>query len=274
MSDRPAIHRLLDPAFAFLTDVRSIARDSAELVRQTAATSRMGGQIGWPLAIGAGLVSIGTVLVCLMTVHFLVWAFPEQPLWAAYAEVGVALLATGTIFLLVARKRLQEFDRVKTQSARIMEDAANAADHAGETVDAARQSLDVAAETAREIVDWKEQFDKHPWAVLAGTIALGYAGGSMLKRDGPRGGPSGEADSLARHLEPELTRLKGLAIGALFGILRDAVTKSTAEPVEHELEEVIDDITAKLGGTPVHGPVLNHSHGNGSSQARIEDAIR
>lgn len=271
MADRAAINRFSDPLFAFLADVRSIARDSAELVRQTAATSRMSGHIGWPLALGAGAVFIGTVLVCLMMVQFLVWAFPAQPIWAAYAEVGTALLAIGSVFLLVARKRLQEIDRVKAQSARVMEDAANAAEHAGETVDAARQSLDIAAETAREIMDWREQFDKHPWAVLAGTVALGYAGASMLK-ESPRSRRARDERPLADYLEPELMRLKGLAIGALLGIVRDAVTKPASGAVEEELEDVIDDITTKLGGRPVEGPVLNHVHGNGASRIRADDA--
>lgn len=57
-------------------------------------------------------------------------------------------------------------------------------------------------------------------------------------------------------LEPELRRLKGLAIGTLLGAARDALERSVPEPLGPQLAGVVNDITTKLGGEPLRGPVL------------------
>jgi hypothetical protein len=63
--------------------------------------------------------------------------------------------------------------------------------------------------------------------------------------------------SLADALAPELGKLKGLAIGALFGVMRDAITRSVPEQMGPQLAEVMDNITVKLGGRPFSGPILD-----------------
>jgi len=56
--------------------------------------------------------------------------------------------------------------------------------------------------------------------------------------------------------DTELTKLKGLAIGTLLGVVRDLLARSVPEKVGPQLGEVVDSITTKLGGQPIRGPVL------------------
>jgi ElaB/YqjD/DUF883 family membrane-anchored ribosome-binding protein len=50
---------------------------------------------------------------------------------------------------------------------------------------------------------------------------------------------------------PEIDRLKGLAIGALFSTVREVVTRSMSSDVAQPISEVVDGITTKLGGEPL-----------------------
>jgi ElaB/YqjD/DUF883 family membrane-anchored ribosome-binding protein len=59
----------------------------------------------------------------------------------------------------------------------------------------------------------------------------------------------------------ELTKLKGLAIGTLFGVVRDMVTRSAPPQLAPDLAEVINHLTVKLGGKPIEGPVLDTFRG-------------
>ena len=58
--------------------------------------------------------------------------------------------------------------------------------------------------------------------------------------------------------EAEITKLKGLAIGTVLGVVRDMITQSGPEQMKAELADVIDSITVKLGGKPIPGPVLKN----------------
>ena len=62
---------------------------------------------------------------------------------------------------------------------------------------------------------------------------------------------------LASKFEPELNKLKGLALGTVFGLVRNWVAESSPPEVGSRISQVIDDFTRKLGGEPVHGPLLN-----------------
>jgi len=50
---------------------------------------------------------------------------------------------------------------------------------------------------------------------------------------------------------PEIDKLKGLAIGALMGTLRETVSQAAPKNVQEPLVDVIDRVTEKLGGDPV-----------------------
>jgi hypothetical protein len=52
----------------------------------------------------------------------------------------------------------------------------------------------------------------------------------------------------------EIETVKGLAIGAVMGVARDMITQSSPEKMKAALEDVIDGITVKIGGEPLHAP--------------------
>jgi ElaB/YqjD/DUF883 family membrane-anchored ribosome-binding protein len=71
-------------------------------------------------------------------------------------------------------------------------------------------------------------------------------------------GPSdaGWLSAVNNQFGPELTQLKGLAIGTVLSVVRDLIIQSVSEPMKAELGDVMDRITVKLGGEPFQGPVL------------------
>jgi hypothetical protein len=54
----------------------------------------------------------------------------------------------------------------------------------------------------------------------------------------------------------EISKLKGLAVGTLMGVLRDMISNTTPEPLRKEVANVIDSATLKLGGKPIAGPLI------------------
>ncbi len=90
-------------------------------------------------------------------------------------------------------------------------------------------------------------------------------GGSSQRRpeDGrSTNGVSGKADhgflsDLGQQFEGEIHKLKGLALGTMFGVVRDMIASSAPPQLSSPLAEVIDSVTVKLGGQPVRGPVLS-----------------
>jgi len=88
------------------------------------------------------------------------------------------------------------------------------------------------------------------------------------------GGRSAEAAPAAEERQPswfsslgetfgeELSKLKGLALGATIGVLRDMLTSSAPEPLRPQLSEVVNSFTSKLGGRVFDEPIVQP--GNGS----------
>lgn len=58
---------------------------------------------------------------------------------------------------------------------------------------------------------------------------------------------------LADALEPEMAKLKGLAVGTLAGVIRDMITEAAPEQMRSELADIIDHATVKVGGEPIRG---------------------
>ncbi len=280
MAERITKGALSSQASGVLTDVRVLARDTAELLRQVMESSHATRQTGWFLIAGMGAVLVGSILLCLMFVQLLAWSFPDQPLWVWYAAVGAPVLGAGIVLTAVGRRSLKSLTPLQQQSANVVRDATAAAEHVGQTVEIARQSLHDTAESVREAFDLREQFNKRPWLVIGGAASLGYVGGVLLHDDGlRRPAPSANAATddlsrargtvarLAQQLAPEVAQLKGLALGALLGMVRDLAVKSTPQRMENEVADVITGITVKLGGSPVQGAALGGSpNANGASR--------
>jgi hypothetical protein len=60
-----------------------------------------------------------------------------------------------------------------------------------------------------------------------------------------------QASSWLSEFTPEISRLKGMALGALLGTAREMITKSMPGQMGQHLSEIVDNITTKLGGEPM-----------------------
>ena len=121
--------------------------------------------------------------------------------------------------------------------------------------------------TVRNTFDLKLHVRQHPWTVLAGATTLGFLFGTHSSRNPAQKGkdtgpapdhevaaasPSPSASNgsngtdtphsiaedksswlanLGETLQPEITELRGILIGALFGLVRDIVRKQVSSPV-------------------------------------------
>jgi len=158
-----------------------------------------------------------------------------------------------------------------------------------ETVADVKDAVHETVEDVKETFDITHQVQKHPWAMLGGSIALGFLGGRLLGRssseppwngDWPqaphRQEPPAQAmngnghlgdkqnpepdmlSSLTQQFGPEIDRLKGMAVGAAMGIVRDMIRNAMPEPLKPQMADVVDSFTVKLGGTPMRGSLLSN----------------
>jgi hypothetical protein len=156
-----------------------------------------------------------------------------------------------------------------------------------DTVDVVKDSVHETVQTVKETFDLNRQVQRHPWAMLGGSVALGYVSGRLFdlaaeemrhayarrqaasfaqRNGGPlmaagserSEGPSWLED-LADKFHDEIGQLKGLAIGAALGVARDLLTQSMPEHARGQVTEIMDNVTTKLGGQPFRGPVLPES---------------
>jgi len=166
-----------------------------------------------------------------------------------------------------------------------------------DTVDSVKGLGRDAAETVRETFDLRHHVAAHPWASFGLSVAAGYLGGALLgprsasarighlhsngeayyepryqtfaasHNGGPRPEtsraepeePHGFLHDVGEKFAPEIDKLKGMALGALFGLVRDVVVRAAPEQLGGQLSTLVDDMTRKFGGQPVRGSLLSDS---------------
>jgi len=164
------------------------------------------------------------------------------------------------------------------------------------TVDTVSNAAEQTVETVKETFDLPRQVERHPWLMMAGAVAAGYIGGRLLlpEHTGGRGEPTtsgspfpdsmnrmaaapeprhnGHPDeaksetreskdeswfsSLTDTFGPEINQLKGLAIGAAVGVVRDLVTQSLSGEIGSRLKDWLNKLTERMGGKPFADPLL------------------
>jgi len=155
------------------------------------------------------------------------------------------------------------------------------AETVSETVTDAKEAVAETVKKTERFFDLGRQVNKHPWAVMGGAVAAGFAASVLLSRTGrtieeavetslprreeesyplrqqtmEREEPPSWLGSLMQMFAPQLDELKNLAIAASVGVVRDMVTKSLPAPAQPQVKEMIDNVTTKLGGEPIQdGP--------------------
>lgn len=76
----------------------------------------------------------------------------------------------------------------------------------------------------------------------------------------------------AHSLAPEIDKLKGLAIGTVTSLLRDVVADAIPASIKPKVNQFMDDVTHKLGGEPIQGPVLAHFDMHHEEEAKHHEA--
>jgi len=168
----------------------------------------------------------------------------------------------------------QKLDVLEDRTLGAVEKTADAvvgvAETVGETVETAKDAVvDTVAKTER-FLDLSRHVNRHPWAVMGGAVAAGFAASLLLARAAPRAEqpmrrhapsddgrrppsePAAQPSWLSNMLQtfaPQLEMLKELAIGATVAVARDFAVQSVPKEWAHELGDLFNGLTAKLGGT-------------------------
>jgi ElaB/YqjD/DUF883 family membrane-anchored ribosome-binding protein len=193
----------------------------------------------------------------------------------------------------------QVTDTVQEARSAVTETVETVRDVVHDTVDTVKDTVEETVNTVKETFDLTRQVERHPWAMVGGSVALGFVTGRLVdaaaaelshrpahwREPSPvatfthrNGGPVQEPGStngygasaergvswlgsLASRFHNEIDQLKSLAIGAAIGVARDLIKQNAPEPVRDQVTEIMDGITTKLGGQPVRGQVLSPTLG-------------
>jgi len=175
-------------------------------------------------------------------------------------------------------------EKLETLEGQVRETVQSAKATVEDTIETVKSSVQHTVDSVKQTFDLSQHVDRHPWAMLGGSFVAGFILGNFVEGrrqtrpvslprpdaySKPNGGPSplGYTAPLAPPAEPsflnrflgafdeEIDKVKGMAIGAAMGLLRD-VAKQSLPKLASQIEDVMDSATAKLGGQPVAGPLV------------------
>jgi len=154
-----------------------------------------------------------------------------------------------------------------------------------DTLCTVKGTVDETVGSVKENLDVELQVRRHPLAVLAGAVAAGYVSGMAMQQltqraPAPHYLPSsavtppaptwndrrdeapmparsqGLAETVLSSLEPEIAKVKALAIGAVFNLVKGMARQYVPQTMQPQVGELVDSVTTKLGGKPLHGSIM------------------
>jgi ElaB/YqjD/DUF883 family membrane-anchored ribosome-binding protein len=168
----------------------------------------------------------------------------------------------------------------------------NVKETVADTIETVKGTVDSTVQSVKRTFDVEYQVQQRPWLMMGGSFAAGFLAGRLLPGavrtaeefvsevageapSGPRftsaastrgpeangaAGARGESwlGWVANQFRGELEQARGIAIGALFGLARDWATQNLPGNLAPHVQEVVDNLTAKLGGTRIESPVLEN----------------
>jgi ElaB/YqjD/DUF883 family membrane-anchored ribosome-binding protein len=183
-------------------------------------------------------------------------------------------------------------DKLDTLESHVLDTVHEATDAVSHTVedvksvvDNVTDSLQDTVETVKDAFNFSDHVRRHPWMSLGGAVAVGYVGGTLLlparstkesKAEAPAretftpapAATAARASAEESSLLAPLKQLKGLAIGALMGLVRELVSNSLPDNMKPDALSVVDDFTTRLGGKPL--PAAEHCGNGKEKQPRSE----
>jgi len=179
-------------------------------------------------------------------------------------------------------------ETVESVTDKVQETVASVTDTVQETVAAMKEGVRDGVNAVQHMFDCKQHFQNHPWLMLGGSVAAGFVLAEFLSRGTPsveaqrpslpsRGGMGQRSHQGNGHHQMRATKngatsatpespgafheewekLKGLALGALFGTLREVVVKSLPPDLGSKLRDIADSFTRKIGGEPMPEEAVN-----------------
>jgi ElaB/YqjD/DUF883 family membrane-anchored ribosome-binding protein len=172
---------------------------------------------------------------------------------------------------------------MKAAVERATEAAADIVEEVKETVHEVKEKVRDTAQGVSEAFNLRRQTERHPWIVVglattAGCVLANLVGrrtqepSRLSEPSRPRHGKGAgngrvhRADSRTATgqetgglFSEELHRLKGLAISAAMGVLRDIAKRSLPGSLGNRLAEELDNLTTGFGAEPIPEPVFDTS---------------
>jgi len=164
-----------------------------------------------------------------------------------------------------------------------------------------KETVQETVQSVKRTFDLPYQTQLHPWGMMCGSMVAGFLAGYLLpstrriaqwghrlaaRAAAPSAAPRYEApsrpngqaqqpaatsegpgmlDRLLEQFEPEVNKVKEMAIGTVVGLLRDWITHNIPASLAPKVEELLNQTTSKLGGEPIRGPVLEERTPAGSA---------
>jgi len=168
--------------------------------------------------------------------------------------------------------------KVNETAERVAETVEKVTGAVDKTVDSVTETVHDAVESVEEAFDFTRQVKRHPWAMLAGSAAVGFVGGCLLNRvapprpsasgltrglasdghvhnghhaaEAPRAASEGPGwgDKLAEALKPAMSTVEGLVVNAAAGVLGKMILDAVPHNFQKDVGQALDDIVVSLGG--------------------------
>jgi len=178
-------------------------------------------------------------------------------------------------------------DAVSTVKETVQSTVETVKDTVEETVCGIRESVHDTVAKVGDFFDVNAHFASHPWLMLGGAVAVGFASGCLLHPSSEREAeaptakpqnqsnghgngshhrtsarrhehrppaPKGFFQNLVAQVEPEIDKLKNMAVGTLASVVHDWISPKIPESIKPQFNEMMDDITQKLTGNPKSEP--------------------
>jgi len=179
-------------------------------------------------------------------------------------------------------------EKVDALEQKIVDTVTETTDAVSETVTTVKETVEESVHNVKDFFDLRGHVEHHPWAMVGGSVAAGFVVGAMLpsrveptvaagmasaSATAPTAAPTGRklhhnggatatpsrrqqqpaapTTSWFSQFEPELNRLKTLALGAALGTIREMISNGLPEEMSHQVRTIIDDVTRKVGGEPL-----------------------
>jgi ElaB/YqjD/DUF883 family membrane-anchored ribosome-binding protein len=180
----------------------------------------------------------------------------------------------------VIRRRMEEKREALTAKLETLEQkVVDSVSAVTQTVASVQEKVHEGVESVKGAVDVKAHVDRHPWLMLGGAVLGGFVLGDLLlatrrkapeprftltptpapdrvqengrQQNGQQAAEPNGGSNWLHGFEPEIQHLKGLALGAALGTVREMLTAEVPPHMAAQLRDIIDAVTKKAGGDPL-----------------------